>query len=161
MNCVWIGFEKDTGIDTVINALEERFNILKSYRYNSFEELGNILEELKSSNVNDRNFTVFYEVKKNNSEFPIVLEFLHFNDLVEEMRIDVYIAYYLSTLLKCRTITDGTGLGIDNDIPYQDIVFDNGNAFLVDDMETKFYGDGNCNLKLIRKLDLKEICRRV
>lgn len=161
MEYVWIGFEKDININIVMNAIKERFNLLKCYRYDNIEQLADILKELKMNYIREYKSIIFYEINKNNSEFPIILEFPWFDDLAEEVRIDVYIAYYLSRVLKCKTITDGTGLGIDGDIPYQDIIFDNGNAFLVDDMETKFCGDGDRGLKFVRKLDLKEISRNL
>lgn len=54
---------------------------------------------------------------------------------------------------KCKTITDGLGFGDDNS-EYWDIIFDKGIAYLADDLETLFYGDGDKKLKIVRKIDV-------
>lgn len=74
----------------------------------------------------------------------------------EVIRSELVAAYYLSRDLKCKTITDGSGFGTDNS-GYWDIVFDNGRAFLVDDLETKFWGDREKPLKYVKEFSFQEL----
>ncbi|GEP64140.1 hypothetical protein CBE01nite_19080 [Clostridium beijerinckii] len=77
-------------------------------------------------------------------------------DFDDQTRVDVYIAYKLSILLQCKTITDGTYYG-DDSSEYWNIIFDKGEPSLADDLETEFLGDGDGKVKIIRRMALEEL----
>ncbi len=156
MEAVWIGLDGQISIELILHALKERFNLSKCLEC-SLDTLCELLESLNLKNIHDDKSIVFYTIKKNESEFPTVIEFLWFEDYLPGVRIDIYIAYYLSRVFNCWTITDATGLGIDKNVPYWDIVFDCGKAYLGDDSGTKFFDEGEEPVKLVRELDLNEI----
>jgi hypothetical protein len=117
-----------------------------------------LLNTLNLKNIKEGASIVFYKVIKNESEFPVVWEFIWFPDLQNGIRSDLVIAYYLSEILNCKTITDGSDFGLDAS-SYWGIVFDGGRVFLVDDLETRFYGDGDNVLKIIKELNIQEVIK--
>lgn len=153
----WIGFDKKIDSEIIIDILKERFNLSNCYEY-SIEQLLELLGTLNLNNVREDASIVFYEVMKNESEFPVVWEFIWFPDLQNGIRVDLIIAYYLSETLRCKTITDGSGFGLD-DSSYWSVVFDGGRVFLVDDLETKFCGDVDNQLKIVKELSIQEVIK--
>lgn len=155
MDFVWIGFDKEINVDIVCSFIKEEFNLKECNEYdlNKFDE---ILNRLKQDNSIEHNISAFYEIKRNESEFPLIMEFDYLKDLDIKARLDIYIAYKLSIILQCKTITDGTYLGNDNS-EYWNIIFDKGEPFLADDLGTKFYGDGDGKLKIIRNMTFEEL----
>ncbi|MFL0248289.1 hypothetical protein [Candidatus Clostridium stratigraminis] len=158
MNFAWVGFEREINSDIIINILKEKFNLSHCYGYET-SQLESWQNKLNLSNASKNPSVVFYEVTRNESEFPIVWEFVSFPDLHDWIRVDLVMAYYLSQSLNCKTITDGTGFGLDNS-EYWDIVFDNEKVFLVDDLNTKFYGDGHNRLKVVKEMDLQKLIKK-
>lgn len=152
MNAVWIGFDRYIDISKIHNFIKKEFGIKNCYKVDS-NSIGLLLKRLGLNDITENENIVFYEIKENNSEFPLVIEFLYLKDLPIEMKINIYIAHKLSILFKCKTITDGVGFGDDNS-EYWDIIFDKGIAYLADDLETLFYGDGDKKLKIVRKIDV-------
>ena len=158
MDFVWIGFDKEINIDKVCSFIKEKFNLKECNEYDlaKHEELENILKRLKIDTFMENDVSAFYEIKRNKSEFPLIIEFSSLKDLAIKSRLDIHLAYELSILLQCRTIVDGTHFG-DDSSEYWDIIFDKGEPFLVDDLSTEFYDDGNGKLKIIRKMNFEEL----
>lgn len=146
----WVGFDREINSEMIIDVLKEKFSLSNCYEY-SMDKLPVLLNTLNLNNIKENTSIVFYEVTKNESEFPVVWEFILFPDLKNGIRSNLVIAYYLSEILNCKTITDGSDFGLDTS-SYWDIVFDGTRVFLVDDLETKFYGDGDNMLKIIKEL---------
>lgn len=157
MELAWVGFDREINSDSVKNILKDKFSLLACYEYN-IEELPKLLHKLNLKNVYEDPSIVFYQVIKNESEYPIVWEFISFPDLIGVSRSELVLAYYLSKALNCKTITCGYGFGLDIS-EYWNIVFDNGKAFLVDDLDTKFSGYGENKLKFIKEMDLQKIVK--
>lgn len=155
MKWVWIGFDREINSETIINVLKDKFNLSACYEY-EMENLAELLDNLNLRNVNEEPSIVFYQVIKNESEFPIIWEFISFPDLEGVKRSELVIAYYLSEALNCKTITDGSGFGLDIS-EYWCIAFNSGKAFLVDDLDTKFSGYGENPLKYVKELDLQKV----
>lgn len=55
-----------------------------------------------------------------------------------------------------KTITDGADFG-DDSSEYWNILFNKGEPFLADNLDTEFYGDGHDKLKVIRKMTFEEL----
>lgn len=158
MDFVWVGFDKDINIDKVCSFIKERFNLEESNEYDSakYKDLEKILKRLKIDTLMENNVSAFYEIRRNESEFPLIIEFSYLKDLAIKARLDIYLAYKLSSLLQCRTITDGINFG-DDSSEYWDIIFDKGEPFLADDLGTKFCDDGDGKIKIIRKMTFEEL----
>lgn len=157
MSYAWVGFEREINPEIIIDILKEKFNLSNCYECN-ISQLERFSNKLNFGCASKNVSVVLYEVTRNESEFPVIWEFISFPDLHYGVRVDLVIAYYLSSSLNCKTITDGTGLGIDSS-EYWDVIFDNGKVFLVDDLNTKFYGDGDNRLKFVKELDLHELIK--
>lgn len=157
MKFAWVGFEREISPSIIIEVLKQKINLLYCYEY-EFSRLPEFLDIYKLSNVDEDPSIVFYEISKNESEFPVIWEFLSFLDLLCTIKNELAIAYHLSEALNCKIVTDGSGLGIDSS-EYWDVVFDKGKVFLVDDIETKFAGDGNGLLKYVKELNLQSIIK--
>ncbi|CAI3615949.1 hypothetical protein [Clostridium neonatale] len=68
------------------------------------------------------------KLRRNESEFPLIIEFTSLKDLDIKSRLDIYLVYELLILLQCKTITDGTDFG-DDSSEYWNIVFDKEEPF--------------------------------
>lgn len=158
MDFLWIGFDKEIEIDRVCSFIKDELNLKEcnEYDFAKYEDLEKILKRLKINTFIENGISAFYEITRNKSEFPLIIEFASLKDLKNQTRVDVYIAYKLSILLQCKTITDGTYFG-DDSCEYWDIIFDKGEPFLADDLETQFSGDGDCKIKIVRKMTLEEL----
>lgn len=158
MRFLWVGFDKEIEIDRVCSFIKDEFNLKEcnEYDFAKYEDLEKILKRLKIDTFMENDISAFYEIIRNKSEFPLIIEFTSLKDLENEARVDIYIAYKLSILLQCKTITAGTYFG-DDSSEYWDIIFDKGEPFLADDLDTEFYGDGHCKIKIIRKMTFEEL----
>lgn len=158
MDFIWVGFDKEINIDKVCSFIKDEFDLKEcnEYDWDKFCELQEILKRLKLENIMENDMSAFYQVRVSQSEFPLIIEFTSLKDLDIKARLDIYIAYKLSILLQCKTITDGTHFG-DDTSEYWDIVFDKGQPFLANDLGTEFYGDGNNKLKIVRRMTLEEL----
>lgn len=144
MSYIWVGFDRRISPQLIIDVLKNKFRVSNVYELQT---------EIDFKRINEDTKKVFYEIRENNSEFPVIWDFFFFSDFKDDVKARLYLAYYFSKFLKCKTITDGSGFGTDNS-PYWDIVFDKGKAFLVDDIETKFNGDGDELLKVVKELNI-------
>lgn len=158
MNFVWVGFDKEINIDKVCSFIKEKFNLKECNEYDlaKYEDLEKKLKQLKIDTFMENCVSAFYEIRRNKSEFPLIIEFSYLEDLAIKARLDIYLAYKLSILFQCMTITDGTHFG-DDSSEYWDIIFDEGEPFLADDLGTKFCDDGDGKLKIIRKMTYEEL----
>ncbi len=139
---MWVGLSKDVSD----NQLE---TIAQSY----FEpESVAVSREFPEDDWPD----VFAHLDKNDSEFPLLLNFYRLSgDEEQQHRTCIRFARYLSEEIGCRTICDGSGFG-DDDSPYWSIIWDNGVSFLADDGGTTF-GDGEPDkpVTVVRKIEVK------
>ncbi|EKQ54535.1 MULTISPECIES: hypothetical protein [unclassified Clostridium] len=158
MDFVWVGFDKEININRVCSFIKEKFNLKECNEYDlaRYEDFVEILRRLKIDTFMENDVSAFYEIRRNKSEFPLIIEFSSLKDLENEARIDIYLAYKLSIILQCKTITDGTYLG-DDISEYWDIIFDKGEPFLADDSGTKFCDDRDGKIKIIRKMTFEEL----
>ncbi|KAJ48738.1 hypothetical protein BD780_000866 [Clostridium tetanomorphum] len=157
MNCVWVGFDREFNTELICNVTKEKFKLRECYCYtiNSIKE---VLDRFESNSLVNSDDIAFYQVIRNESEFPLVLEFFRLKDVFTEMPTDIYLGYELSIALGCKTIVDGTGFG-DDASPYWDIVFDKGCPYLADDLESKFCDEGGKKIQIIRQMELQELKR--
>lgn len=150
---VWIGFERIIDIEIMRDFIKSEFDLKECYFY-TMDIIGELLESLGYESIPDD--IALYEVSKRDGEFPVMIDFLKLEKNELNIRIDIYIAYKLSKVLNCRTITDGSGFGSDSS-GYWSIIFDKGMPRLVDDLETKFMGDGDRELQIVRRMDIREL----
>lgn len=152
MSYIWVGFDREISPQLIIEVLKNKFMVSNCYEF-SLENFSKLQNELNFKIIDEDTKKVFYETIKNDSEFPIIWEFTFFSHFKDDIKAGLYLAHCFSKVLKCKTITDGSGFGDDNS-PYWDVVFDEGKIFLVDDLETKFSGDGDKLLKVVKELNI-------
>lgn len=75
MQSAWVGFDQEICPENIIESLKERFNLSACYEY-KIETLSELLNELKLSDVQEDESIAFYEVMRNESEFPVIWEFI-------------------------------------------------------------------------------------
>jgi hypothetical protein len=159
MKFFYVGLGKNVTPKEIKEIIAKKFPDAILYQ-SSFEEVGTVLDRMNISNINDENKKlILFELNDNPSEFPCVIDFHIFQFEVPDMRIDIFLARYFSEILHCRTIADGTGLGLGSS-PYYSIVFDNGRAYLADDSFTKFAYDGEQAVRINKEIDIGNLKNR-
>ena len=158
MDFAWIGFDREVDINQVCLYVMDKFNLKECHEYDweKFDDLEEILKRLGLNTIMENHISAFYKVLRNDSEFPLVLEFSFLKDLPMKVSADIYVAYKLSVLLQCKTITDGTTCS-EKSSPYWDVIFDKGQAFLADDFDSKFCDAGDNIVEIMREITLEEL----
>ncbi|MBR9921051.1 MAG: hypothetical protein GYB31_09445 [Bacteroidetes bacterium] len=93
---------------------------------------------------------VGFFVYPNDSEYKIRIEVMFPQKNNTEER-EQYIAKKISENLNCKTIVGYQSKHSKDQ--YLSLVFENGKVFLADDLETKYAGDGDDEVRIIKELD--------
>jgi hypothetical protein len=152
MTGLWVALSVNRSSEDILAALKNWFSHLEIGVFNKLVE-----EDLPWPSI-------VIDVVRNESEFPVVIQFYQFpgpQDEQQIMPVMTELAGRFSDAFQCRTICDGSGYG-DDDSPYWSVIWDHGVAYLADDGETLF-GDGEGGpVRIVRKLDLdREPCRDI
>jgi hypothetical protein len=112
------------------------------------------MDDAIASNANPWPPIVFTAIA-NASEFPTLVTFDAFpGDSGMEVAIGLALARLFSESLRCRAVSDGSGLGGDS-LPYWSIIQDGDRAFLVDDCGSTFVDGEGGPLRVVRELSLR------
>lgn len=92
MNFIWIGFDKEVNVNKLCSYIKNKFSLRECNQYDlsKYEELDKILKRLKINTFMENNVSAFYEIHKNESEFPLIIEFSYLKDLDIKSRLDIY-----------------------------------------------------------------------
>lgn len=137
-----IGFSKAIEEEDILKCLTQLFPKLE------FQKVD--LDSIAKLASNKTGFFIYHSA----SDFPVRIEIL-FKQQKNTKEREQYIAKAMSSMLSLRTIVGWQREGSSN--PYLNIVYEDGKAYLADDFESKYAGDGEKNVVIIEELiDRKE-----